>query len=698
MKIKYIANIYIKTKENIHKMKLLNSLLLIFLFTICINYSYSQTVINKETIFEDSRLGVKIELNIRIPKKACDPTNFKSASFSLYVTNFNNIHQLKQYLNWKMDFVNCNGDIVEKTISVDLYNAIKNEGQNSNSVWEFDGNAVEKSYYNVSNSSFSDNSKDFAKAKAKSLAPDSINGSSSIVLGESVTLSVSGGSLTKDAKWVWYSGACPNGVKEGEGPSLTKINVSKTTVFFVRAEGSRNNTDCIFKKVSVDNNSRPADAIEGKSMICQSQNNNKILLYVVGGKKGLNAKWVWYKNNCNAGSPLDSGDSIYVNPDKTTTYYVRAEGPTINPSTCVSHTIEVFSPSIKPNAISVKQDNKCANQPVLLKVEGGKLSDNAKWIWRSKLETNFAPREEGEGDQLTVSPDAAINYYVSAQDDICPSTEEISVMVPVKSISLDPTRINVQHMKRNWYKLTVEGGQLGENAKWVWYKNNCGSEGERIASGESTIDYKAKKSNNTIYLRGEGDCNTTSCISTNAYDIARMNKTKKNFWFINAGIVGQSVDNFNNFVVSFGCKWVYISTKFSLEKGDKYYYDNAIPTGIYGLPTGAFAELTDKKFYTRTSYTGGFMIGGGVFRIYLGGGIGSYQNVKQFKLYNTSESPSTEYAREGITKVKTSPEAEGGIFLKLGSFTIMGGVSSLFINEPQSSQFMDGHITIGFKL
>jgi hypothetical protein len=57
--------------------------------------------------------------------------------------------------------------------------------------------------------------------------------------------------------------------------------------------------------------------------------------------------------------------------------------------------------------------------------------------------------------------------------------------------------------------LTVNGGSLGIGASWKWYKDSCG--GTSIGSGSSitvTIDGNA-----TYYVRAEGTCNTTNCVS-----------------------------------------------------------------------------------------------------------------------------------------------------------------------------------------
>lgn len=637
---------------------------------------------------------VKIEIGYKIPKKPCDTSfNGKKAKFALFVTNHDNLRRINNYLNWKIDFVNCNNDVVEKTVSIDISNL--NEGKNENLDWDMDATQIENDFYSVRNESFQDFTKDKVKSKALSVAADSIIGNTDIILGETVTMKVVGGALTKDAKWVWYSGDCSGGVKEGEGPVLVKSNINKNTFFYVRGEGLKNTTSCVFKQVVVDNNSRPAEGIQGKSVICSIQSGEKTLLYVLGGKKGLNANWVWYRNNCN-GQKVGVGDSIFVSPPKTTTYFVRAEGPTISPTNCISHTLQVVEPSIKPTNISVSQVSSCANQPVILTVLDGNLSKEAQWVWRSQGKTNDLPRDEGRGSSITVYPDEQTDYFVSAQDDVCPSTDEANIQVSVQTLSVEPTSIQVQKIKKNRYSLSLIGGVLGENSKWVWYKGSC-ENGDRITSNETSIDYKAKKGDNTIYVRAEGECNKTSCVNTYPGEIEIIDGgQKKNFWFLNGGLVGQNTNQFNNLVLTLGCRWVYVSTKLALENGQKYSYNNI---GINeSLPSGTTYQYTGNDYYSRTSFTGGFLIGGGNIRIYLGGGVGTYQDIKEFNIINLSSNiiQSTQYARKE-NGLNSGIEAEGGILIRMGPITLMGGTSSIFI-KSQNTPFMDYHLSIGLKL
>jgi len=69
-------------------------------------------------------------------------------------------------------------------------------------------------------------------------------------------------------------------------------------------------------------------------------------LSVIGGYLTDDAEWHWYSGSC-AENHIGTGTSVNVNPDETTTYFVRAEG-TANNTTCVSQTINVTPASFNP--------------------------------------------------------------------------------------------------------------------------------------------------------------------------------------------------------------------------------------------------------------------------------------------------------------------------------------------------------------
>ena len=69
------------------------------------------------------------------------------------------------------------------------------------------------------------------------------------------------------------------------------------------------------------------------------------MLTVQGGDLGTDADWIWYANECGNGPTVGAGDTIYVSPTQTTTYFVRAESIT-NATDCAF--ITVFVTTITP--------------------------------------------------------------------------------------------------------------------------------------------------------------------------------------------------------------------------------------------------------------------------------------------------------------------------------------------------------------
>lgn len=58
--------------------------------------------------------------------------------------------------------------------------------------------------------------------------------------------------------------------------------------------------------------------------------------------------------------------------------------------------------------------------------------------------------------------------------------------------------------------LSVNGGSLGTGASWRWYSGSCG--GTLVGTGAS-ITTPTINTPTTFYVRAEGDCNTTACVS-----------------------------------------------------------------------------------------------------------------------------------------------------------------------------------------
>lgn len=170
-----------------------------------------------------------------------------------------------------------------------------------------------------------------------SVAPSAILGRTEICEGEqNITLSLSGGKLYGQAKWIWYAGNCA-GEKIGEGQS---VNVSplRTTTYYVRAENGEDKTICKSLQLTVNNKSMKPASINGLQSIRYGSESN---LKIIGGYLAQGSQWVWYKGigvqlkAVGKGTTFSTGP-LYANE----VFSVRAEGQ-CNQTELISHAITI---------------------------------------------------------------------------------------------------------------------------------------------------------------------------------------------------------------------------------------------------------------------------------------------------------------------------------------------------------------------
>jgi hypothetical protein len=90
-----------------------------------------------------------------------------------------------------------------------------------------------------------------------SVAAVSISGTATTICpGQSVTLSVNGGTLASGASWKWFRGACGTN-QVGSGSSIT-LAPQNTTTFYVNASGNCGSTTCVPFTVTVNNAITPS--------------------------------------------------------------------------------------------------------------------------------------------------------------------------------------------------------------------------------------------------------------------------------------------------------------------------------------------------------------------------------------------------------------------------------------------------------
>lgn len=134
----------------------------------------------------------------------------------------------------------------------------------------------------------------------------------------SKTLSVNGGSLGTGASWKWYSGSC-GGTFEGTGSSIVVTPTSSTT-YYVRAEGTCNNTACASATATV--------VATPTNDLCA----NATLIASLPYSSGVQT------NNCATNDAPAAGSSSCGVHDYNVWYKFTGNGNQINISTCDAST------------------------------------------------------------------------------------------------------------------------------------------------------------------------------------------------------------------------------------------------------------------------------------------------------------------------------------------------------------------------
>ena len=184
----------------------------------------------------------------------------------------------------------------------------------------------------------------------------------------------------------------------------------------------------------------------------------------------------------------------------TITYTLAACSPT--------QTINVISPSVAATSATASPSSLCPGGSATLSVSGGSLGNNSTWQWYT---TSCGGTPAGAGSSIVVSPSSTTTYYVRAEGG-CGPTSCATVTLPVNNLSTAPTLItatNTSICSGTATTLTVSGGTLGSGSSWFWYNGSCG--GILVGSGTSiTVN---PLSSTIYYVRAEGPCNTTTCVS-----------------------------------------------------------------------------------------------------------------------------------------------------------------------------------------
>ena len=490
--------------------------------------------------------------------------------------------------------------------------------------------------------------------------------------------------------WVWSG---PYIVKTQNDSIL--IKPEETSIYELKANLNGKISKTITSKLFV-NQKSSIPKIEGNFSKCEDDIIGKKYT-IIGGKLGTKSKnWVWYEKTNNFSVKLGIGKDFILNPKKTTKYFVT---PDNNPETIKEFEITVHALPRLPISIS-GEDESCLND--LIQLYPSELNYKLKYLWRIENLNNKYDKYNTETDSLSFFLNQDKRVTLQVKDDYCFSNKSIVKNVTIYPNSSLPNQIYVSSNSK-LDNVNLYGGKLSKKSEWAWYDKDNNLI-ERTKS--TTINYKFTKSNNILFVRAEGPCDTTEFKSyTNERKAPPQTGNKLNF--LGIGTFTNDKFNTNNLMLTLGVKKMYFRFKTNYEYLlNKSSYDNSYngqelkntESNIYNYPSNSntFYSFTQDYVSSRLSITAGFMLGKKSTKIYFGGGYGVRDlywkvNISDYTTRNLLTSKwtnNTSYSYRG-------GELESGLFINIGRMTLMTGASAIFNGDKNI--FIDGNFGIGFN-
>jgi hypothetical protein len=211
-----------------------------------------------------------------------------------------------------------------------------------------------------------------------------------------------------------------------------------------------------------------------------------------------------------------------------------------------------------------------------------------------------------------------------------------------------------------------------------------------------------------IYVTQAGNESLMLSNTVNATTIPTK-KSMNKYFFMNIGAVFSDLEKVEKYMVTMGAKKFYFRVKFTPEMlgnnnlystnylSNKLEITNSGRVNNFPASSGNYYVVSNQMSSNRQSATLGTSFGGKTIRLYLGAGYGERLNLWNLNLnsYSNNQTVGNIWATN-INQSWKGIEAEGGLFLKLGHFNIMGGASAIF-DSKQSSPYFDFHLGIGFS-
>lgn len=528
------------------------------------------------------------------------------------------------------------------------------------------------------------------KAGLKIKGPNGI-----IVKGQKIKLEISD---PLETDWNWFLEDC-NGALIKSSSNFIEVSPYEETTYFAKPIVNNSNVElCLSYRVVVDTLgevSKPASDIiaSNNGKLCKGET---IKMYTIGGKLGTNASWQWFVDGC-SGTPIFEGDTLLASPEINYTYFVRASGK-FNVTDCITRKITVLNPTLNRSIIADNENAICSGAAVKLKIGGSKPDNEGVWKWYDGNKKYII----AEGDSINFKLFETSKVFAQLEG-ICIKPIELVTNITIAKQSLIPKSINSKFSNQKTIELSISGGKLQENSKWVWYKNGI-SKDKILGTGIEKISDDQYFKGDTYFLRVEGLCDTTKFITRDSIQY------EKNRILINVGVVPKDISGtqmrptltlaFSSIKGRFG--W-YVRGKYSLGKGETTsLVTNATDDKVANYASSVnYYKFNNNTNTSRLSATAGLHLGitRNIF-VNVGAGYGArnlYWGIDEFKAVDN-----VVVADTYVKNVNHSPsgiEAEGGFSLlfKQINVNVNFGILGLVSGSSTSKKFSDLSVGVGIN-
>lgn len=304
------------------------------------------------------------------------------------------------------------------------------------------------------------------------------------------------------------------------GTNTTLVDApTVTTTYYARTVAtSCTPSACLSVTVTV-NKAGTMATVSENTAICEGSETT--LSASVSG--GVNNTITWYKDAC-GGSRVHTGATYTVSPATTTTYYVRSEAGSCDPSSCLSVTVTVNRLPVAPSAVLATANPVCNGSPTTLSVTPDGYGTTLYWYNGS---TPCLPPFVATGTTLTVYPTITTIYWASWGTETCGASPCVPITINVSDVPQIPNVYPIEPVTIcNGNSTTLTGSFVpGVGVSLKWYDVNPVTNPGAIpvaTGGTLTI---APTVTTTYYARTESAGCTPSACKTKTVTVSDVPTT-----------------------------------------------------------------------------------------------------------------------------------------------------------------------------